>query len=317
MPDALRPSAAEALEGWAARVRANREQVEQHRETEAGRDFYAPIAGMFRSDPRREDDPVLDVLRGLVQPGETLLDIGAGGGRYALPLALVAREVVALDPSHSMLDVLRQGMTEYAIPNVRTVEGRWPEAAADLRADICLIAHLGYDVEDIGPFLDGMERAARRVCVAVLLEGPPPTAADNLWPEIYGVQRASLPALPEFLSVLLARERLFELRLVTRTAMTYSQPEQALAWCRQQLWTTPDSQRDCRLQQLVQQRMQPAPEGSGYVLPGQPRRIGIVTWPPSAELPTTTPAGAGTHVWPPPPDSSPDPSTAAGSAHQP
>jgi hypothetical protein len=62
-------------EAWAARVRANREQVEQHREAESGADFYAPVASLFRADPRRTDDLVLDVLRGLVQPGDALLDV--------------------------------------------------------------------------------------------------------------------------------------------------------------------------------------------------------------------------------------------------
>jgi SAM-dependent methyltransferase len=277
MSDALRPSAATALEAWAVRVRANREQVEQHREVEAARDFYAPVAAMFRSDPRRADDPVLDVLRGLIRPGETVLDIGAGGGRYALPLALVAKEVIALDPSLSMLSMLREGMAEHGIANLRPVEGRWPAAADAVRADVCLISHLGYDIEQIGPFLEAMERAAARLCVAVLLEGPPPTAADNLWPEIHGVERHALPALPEFLSLLLARDRLFELRLVDRVPMMYGDPDQALAWCRQQLWTRVDSPRDQRLQALVRQRLDPT--AGGYLLVGQPRRVGVVTWP--------------------------------------
>jgi SAM-dependent methyltransferase len=276
MSDVLRPPAAQALETWAQRVRANRQQVDQHKEADAGRDFYAPVAGLFRSDPRRLDDPVLDVLRALVQPGESVLDIGAGGGRYALPLADVAREVIALDPSDGMLSVLSEGVAEYGIGNVRAIQGRWPEVADDLRADVALIAHLGYDVEDIGPFLDAMERAARRLCVAVMLEGPPPTAADRLWPAIHGVERASLPALPEFLSLLLARGRLFETRLVARTPMTYSQPEQALAWARQQLWTRPGSDKDARLQRLVHERM--LPDGDGYVLSGQPLTAGVVTW---------------------------------------
>src|SRR5207302_5522139 len=86
MSDALRPSQAQALEAWAARVRANREQVDQFREANPS-DFYAPVAGMFRADPRRRDEPTLEALRSILQPGDTLLDIGAGGGRYALPLA--------------------------------------------------------------------------------------------------------------------------------------------------------------------------------------------------------------------------------------
>ena len=101
MSDALRPAASDALRAWAARVRSNREQVEQLREANPT-DFYAPVAGMFRADPKRRDEPTLEVLRSIVQPGDGVLDIGAGGGRYALPLALQAREVIAVEPSEAM-----------------------------------------------------------------------------------------------------------------------------------------------------------------------------------------------------------------------
>src|SRR5689334_17430927 len=111
MPDALMPSAEAALQAWAARVRANREQVDQFREANPS-DFYAPVAAMFRADPRRRDEPTLEVLRSLVQPADTVVDIGAGGGRYALPLALECREVIAIEPSNGMLQVLREGMRE-------------------------------------------------------------------------------------------------------------------------------------------------------------------------------------------------------------
>src|ERR1051326_6470475 len=103
MADALRPSPEQALLAWAERVRANREQGEHFREA-TPTDFYAPIAGLFRADPRRSDDPALEALRAIVRPTDTLLDIGAGGGRYALPLALECREVIAIDPSDGMRD---------------------------------------------------------------------------------------------------------------------------------------------------------------------------------------------------------------------
>ena len=61
MSDALRPAASDALRAWAARVRSNREQVEQLREANPT-DFYAPVAGMFRADPKRRDEPTLEVL---------------------------------------------------------------------------------------------------------------------------------------------------------------------------------------------------------------------------------------------------------------
>jgi SAM-dependent methyltransferase len=272
--DALRPSADEALQAWARRVRANREQVEQFREASPS-DFYAPLASLFRVDPRRRDEPTLEALRALVRPTDTVLDVGAGGGRYTLPLALVAREVIALDPSDGMLNVLREGMREHGIDNVDVRAGRWPTAAAGLSADVVLISHLGYDVEDIGPFLDAMETAARRVCVAVLLDHPPPTPADRLWPAVHGVTRAALPALPEFLALLLARGRLFEVRLLERGPQTYDQPTQVLAWLRSQLWTSPDGPKDLILQDVLRNLQ---PRDGRYALAWEPARVGIVTW---------------------------------------
>jgi len=273
MSDVLRPSAEAALSAWAARVRANREQVEQFREATPP-DFYAPVAGMFRADPRRSDDPTLEVLRKLVRADDVVLDIGAGGGRLALPLALIARRVVAIDPSEGMLRVLRESLAEYSISNVDVVDSRWPSDIA--QGDVALISHLGYDVEDIGPFLDAIESGPRRLCVAVLRDQPPPTDADRLWPAIHGVERAALPALPEFLSLLLARGRLFELQLMARPPQTYSGADQPLTWLRQQLWTAPEGPKDFRLQELLRERLQ---ERDGQLaLTWDPVRIGIVTW---------------------------------------
>jgi SAM-dependent methyltransferase len=273
--DVLRPAALDALRAWSDRVRANREQVEQFREA-APADFYAPIAGMFRADPRRRDDPALERLRALVGPEDTVLDVGAGGGRYALPLALDARAVIAVDPSEGMLQVLREGMAEYGIANIQVVAGRWPAVAPGLAADIVLIAHLGYDVEDIGPFLEAMEAAARRTCVAVLLEQPPPTEADRMWPAVHGVERAALPSLPEFLALLLARDRLFEVQLVDRSPQAYDQPDHALAWLRGQLWVTPGGEKDLLLQRLLHEHIQQ--RDGRYALSWDPVRVGIVTW---------------------------------------
>lgn len=275
VPDALRPAAADALRAWAERVRANRAQVERFREA-APADFYAPIAGMFRADPRRHDEPTLEALRALVRSTDTVLDIGAGGGRYALPLALETQRVIAIDPSEGMLNVLREGMAEHQIGNVEVIKGRWPEVSNGIQGDVSLISHIGYDVEDIGPFLDAMEAVSRRLCVAVLLERPPPTEADRLWPAVHGVQRAALPSLPEFLSVLLARDRLFELQLVERGPQTYDRPEQLLAWLRQQLWTAADGPKDLAAQRIVRELLE---ERDGrFALSWEAVRVGVVRW---------------------------------------
>jgi SAM-dependent methyltransferase len=261
------PRAADVLSAWAARVRANAEQVERLGEVQNPSDFYAPVAQLFEDDPHRSEE-VLDLLRGLVRTDDVVLDIGAGGGRYALPLALVAREVIALDASPGMLGVLRQAMERHGITNVRPVEARWPTEDAPA-ADVTLISHVGYDIEAIGPFADALEAAARRLCIAVLLEHPPPHEIDRLWPAIHGEERASLPALPEFLTLLLARGRLPEVRLATRPRFAHDSPEIRLMQARRLLWLRPDSEKDHKLRASLEATAdQP------------PARVGVVTWSP-------------------------------------
>ena len=76
----------------------------------------------------------------LAEPDDVWLDIGAGGGRYALPLALAVREVVAIDPSPSMLAALTEDAAANGIENVASIEARWPiepddAPAGDVGAD--------------------------------------------------------------------------------------------------------------------------------------------------------------------------------------
>jgi SAM-dependent methyltransferase len=275
--DVLRPDATSALEAWRGRVSANREQAERLREGAPPRDFYAVVASDFCADPRRTDEPALDLLRSIVRRGETWLDIGAGGGRYALPLALLTKAVIAVEPSESMRGVLQQGMREHAISNIEIVSARWPMEAAPT-ADVALMAHVGYDIADIGPFLDAVEASARRLCVAVLVTPSPPYPAEPFWPPIHGEARVALPSLIEFLVLLVARGRLFELRLCARAPLTHADRHGPLRWLYQQLFVAPDTEKGQHLMALARDAIT-SREGR-WALSWQPASIGVVTWRP-------------------------------------
>ena len=154
-----------------------------------------PVSALFVADPRRTGEPTLELLRAMARPDETWLDIGAGAGRYALPLALRVRQVIAVEPSAGMRRALRTGIDEHGLGNVRVVAGTWPESLALLEplpaADVSLIAHVGYDIEEIGPFLDAMEDATRDRCVAVLTDRSPASVADPFWPLVHGEDRVA------------------------------------------------------------------------------------------------------------------------------
>lgn len=284
----LAEGASRAEKAWAERVRANREQVDRIREVPDGHDFYAPVRSLFRADPTRSDDPVLDELLDLTYPGDTWLDVGAGAGRFALPLARSLAHsdgsVIAYDVSASMLESLREIAVEHGIDNVRTIEGRWPPAGRAERADsealvsdVVLIAHVGYDVESIGPFVDAMESAARRLLVAVLMNHMPASAADPFWPPVHGEERVPLPALEDFVDVLRARGSAPLVGYITTEARRFESREALEGFVRRQLWIDAAGPKEARFQASLDELA--LPDGEGWTIKGRgPLEIGVVTW---------------------------------------
>ncbi len=277
----LRPTAAACLAEWQALVRANAEQVERLREWEDPPDFYAPVADTFRADPMRVDDDTLKSLLELSRPEDIWLDVGAGGGRYALALALRVDGVLAVEPSAGMRKVLGQVADEYGIQNVQVLIDRWPMAAGTPRADVALMAHVGYDIAEIGPFLDALEDAAARLCVALVMERQPGAGLAPLWEAVHGEPRAELPALRELVTLLLARGRLPEVRVVGQQAMAFASLEEARVACRRRLWIAEGSEKDQRLGAALPDVLAPLPDGRWHFR--QPfSRVVRVHWAPPA-----------------------------------
>lgn len=270
--------ARQLADAWDARVVADRAQVERIRAGAEADDFYAPVSARFVDDPRRSGDDVLAALVALAVSSEAWLDIGAGAGRYALPLALAVREVVAVEPSPAMVAALREGMARHGIENVRIVESRWPPEPVAPSADVALIAHVGYDVEPIAPFLDAMEGAAARLCVAVLMDRAPATYAARFWPVLHGEERVALPALGDFVELLRARGSDPRVRRVARPPRVWPDSETLLGMLRHQLWIPAGGPDDERLRGLVDAVAQHSPDG--VRLPDEGGWIGVVDWTP-------------------------------------
>jgi len=275
---------------WAARVHANNAQVDRFRETPDGADFYAPVTSLFRADPTRTDEPALEVLRSFVRDGETWLDIGAGAGRYALPiareLAPSGGEVLALDTSAAMLAALGEIAAEHGIDNVRTIQGRWPPLDGDLapyRADVALIAHVSYDIADIGSFVRAMESSARRLGVAVLMERQPSSIADVCWPTVWGEERVPLPALPEFVELLRAMGRDVEVVRLEREPRRFASADELAGFLRRQLWVEQGSAADIRFLDSLEPLLETDADGRVGLVGQRPLPIGIVTWAPRGE----------------------------------
>ena len=191
-----------AVESWRSRVETHHAQsIKAQGESRPSGDFWRPFASSLRSDPHRTDDPVVDAIAGKVTADHTVLDIGGGAGRLALPLALRCTHVTVVEPSEAMVEELREAAIEYSIDNLSIVEGTWEEVDVD-PADVVLCAHVIYGVADIGTFVRKLDsNAGERVLVLMFIDSPQANLSP-LWEPVHGEERIDLPALPELVNVL-------------------------------------------------------------------------------------------------------------------
>ena len=271
---ALRPSLDQVREGWARLVDRDAGQVARLREIDEAQDHYRAVAGRFR--PGEASSAEAGALLSLAREGDCWLDIGAGGGRFALPLAGRVRRVIAVEPSPAMRGVLAEGVAAAGLTNLAVRDERWPAAGWAEQADVALAAHCLYDIREPVPFLEAMERAARRLCVVSLARLPRGSQLAGLFEAVHGEPPARLPALREFVALLGALGRPYELRRVTAGAAPEpADPEEARALGRRMLWLRPGSGKERRMCELLDEWWG---EPDGIRIPAGFREIGIVTW---------------------------------------
>ncbi len=276
MTNPLRPSEGEALAAWAALVAADAEQVPRVREPEPPHDHYQQTAARFRAGVR--PSPEFPALQALARPDDTWIDIGAGGGRLAVPLARVVRRVIAVEPSESMRGELAAATADAGLSNIEVRDLRWPDPGWTDAADVALAAHAIYDISAIAPFLDAMEQHSRRLCVALLRPWARGGYLASLFEAVHGEPMQVLPALRAFVALLGARGRQYEVHLAPGAPEpTLTPRDAAFAEARRLLWLAEGSAKEQRMRALMEQWWG-APDG--IAMPEAPPYIGVVSWQP-------------------------------------
>ena len=110
---------------------------------------------------RKEIELFTARLPTLFAPEDRVLDMGAGTGIFTLPIALRCREVVAVDISRNMLDVLERKAAEAGLTNIRIQVGDLESFEPDgIFSVVCAFASLEY-VSDLPALLERLARHVR------------------------------------------------------------------------------------------------------------------------------------------------------------
>ena len=128
---------------------------------------FAGRADSDKSTARRRETISDLCVRGILTKESTVLDIGAGPGTWALPLAEHCRHVTALEPAHAMADIMNSRILENGVDNITVHQSTWQAAELDV-----LGWHKAFDLvfASMTPGIDGpsqlkkMIAASRRYC---------------------------------------------------------------------------------------------------------------------------------------------------------
>lgn len=130
---------------------------------------------------------VLAAADGLLAESRTALDVGAGFGALALPLARRLVHVTAIEPARAMARALRESAIRQRRGNVAVLEGAWDDVTV-VPHDTVICAHVSNVLEPGSTFLSVVSAVARR---GVVIVRDAPTGSDKfffgeLYPRLLG-----------------------------------------------------------------------------------------------------------------------------------
>lgn len=150
-------------------------------------DIWADRAHDFKEGVKRRwarPDSSREFILSQLNSESTVLDIGAGTGAWSALFAPRVRQVTAIEPSPSMIEVMRRSLEAEGVSNVSIVQGAWPEATVEPH-DFSVCSHAMYASTDLAGFLRRMDSSTRDTCFLLLrapsLDGVRAEAAMRIW----------------------------------------------------------------------------------------------------------------------------------------
>lgn len=149
--------------------------------------------------------------RAALSEGDSVIDVGCGGGVASMALVPPAGTVMGVDNDQAMLDQYALAATRYGARH-REFLGTWPDIADEVpEADVVVCHHVAFNVPDLGPFLQQLNWHARK---RVVLEMPmlhPMSRLSPMWKHFWNLDRPTAPSAHDLLAI--AREMGFDAQI--------------------------------------------------------------------------------------------------------
>jgi len=255
----LRPSEEDLLQAWKDLVIANAEQKARLRETTPKDDYWGQYAdGFVQAKEQRANQEQLPfelkAMQAFAVSDDVWMDVGAGVGGDAIYLSQFVNHMVTYDESPGMTARMREYVKEKQAANVEVLAcGSWPALDSESKTvDVTYATHVINFVEDIGAFLDAIERQTRRLCIINATElGSFFQPVEPIFKQLYDEKYIRPPALAEFLAVLGARRRVFNIQTESWDAEFVIDLDEAHNNVRKFYWLQEGSKKDKLLKELL------------------------------------------------------------------
>ncbi|RAQ98363.1 hypothetical protein A4R35_22675 [Thermogemmatispora tikiterensis] len=274
-----------AIERWYAIHDARAQQMEAiyARLGRSSAGYWDRRARFFHRSTRERaaSDPFFQRVRQELEPTLSVLDVGAGTGRFALAMAPLVRVVYAVEPNATMLSYLRQEAEERGVNNIVPIQSTWEAAPADLRADVVLCSHVLYPIREVVPFVEKLRAAARRTCYIYMRATHFDDFTAPVWRHFHDTERARSPAYIHLLDVLFEMGIYANVEIVkTPISLRYSSLDDAVEEMLEQELLPDDEATRRELRSFLANWL--VPDNDELVVPGD-EMVSAVIWFPGAE----------------------------------
>jgi SAM-dependent methyltransferase len=228
---------------------------------------------LFRApDEPAPDSPSHARAKERLEAGNSVLDIGSGGGRAAFAVAPPATMVIGVDHQQGMLDSFADASQRRGLGHSEIL-GDWPDVADRTPvADVVVCHHVVYNVSDLGPFVTALNAHARRRVVLELPQHHPLRSIAPLWRHFWDLDRPDGPTSSDALAVVRGNGFDAQIEEWGDAAAGHALPRpptaQQVEFMRIRLCLTPD--RDAELAEVM------------AATPAPTRRLATIWWDPTS-----------------------------------